>query len=47
MGIAVWGIADKYSQVEVSLKAVPNACNNKVPPTIYLSMWARAKAWHK
>ena len=36
MGIAVWGITDKYSRLEVNLKAVPNAHNNKVPPAIYL-----------
>lgn len=36
MGIAVWGINDKYARVEIDLYAVPNARISEVPPVLYL-----------
>ncbi|KAJ7863354.1 hypothetical protein B0H14DRAFT_3444217 [Mycena olivaceomarginata] len=42
MGIAVWGIIDKYTWEELNLWAVPDARTADVPPALYLLM-VRAK----
>jgi transposase InsO family protein len=42
MGIAVWGIIDKYAREELNLWAVPDARTADVPPALYLLM-VRAK----
>ncbi|KAG6807536.1 hypothetical protein H0H92_007153, partial [Tricholoma furcatifolium] len=36
MGIAIWGIIDKCSRLELSLTAVPNARKSTVPLSLYL-----------
>ncbi|GJJ09094.1 hypothetical protein Clacol_003316 [Clathrus columnatus] len=36
MGIDVWGICDKYSQLELGLWAIPNACQSQVPVALFL-----------
>ncbi len=36
MGIAVWGIIDKYARVELGLWAMPNARVQELPPALYL-----------
>jgi len=38
MGIAVYGINDKFSRMELLLWAVPNARLSDVPPMAYLSL---------
>ncbi|KAJ3506413.1 hypothetical protein NLJ89_g6882 [Agrocybe chaxingu] len=38
MGIAVWGIIDKWSRMELALWAVPNARIAQVPPALYLCL---------
>jgi hypothetical protein len=38
MGIAVWGINDKFSQIELILQAVPDARDVDILPTIYLQL---------
>ena len=36
MGIAIWGIVDKFTQMEMSLYAMPNARVQELPPALYL-----------
>ena len=38
MGIAVWGIIDKCSQVELGLWAMPDARVPEMPPALYLHL---------
>ncbi|KAJ3495134.1 hypothetical protein NLJ89_g10675 [Agrocybe chaxingu] len=38
MGIAVWGVVDKFSRLELGLWAVPNARLADVPPALYLRL---------
>lgn len=38
MGIAIWGVNDKYSRHELGLWAVPNARVAGVPPVLYLQL---------
>lgn len=38
MGIAVWGVNDKWARVELSLTAVPTARKATVPPALYLRL---------
>lgn len=38
MGIAIWGVNDKYARVELSLDAVPSARKSTVPPVLYLCL---------
>lgn len=43
MGIAISGIIDKYSRIEIGLLAVPNARLAVVPPIIFLRNVRRLK----
>ncbi|KAF8990438.1 hypothetical protein BDQ17DRAFT_1216898, partial [Cyathus striatus] len=36
MGIAIWGIIDKFSRMELSLVATPNAQIQQIPPALFL-----------
>lgn len=36
MGIAISGIIDKYTRIEINLLAVPNARLSVIPPVIFL-----------
>ncbi len=38
MGIAVWGVVDKFSRRELALWAVPNARLAEVPPALILRL---------
>ncbi|KAJ6630365.1 hypothetical protein B0H10DRAFT_1939129 [Mycena sp. CBHHK59/15] len=38
MGIAVWGIINKYSRQELRLWAVTDSCTANVPPALYLRL---------
>lgn len=38
MGIAIWGIVDKFSRLELALYAVPNARLADVPPALILRL---------
>lgn len=38
MGIAIWGIADKFARIELALWAVPNARLADVPPALILRL---------
>jgi len=36
MGVAIWGVIDKYTRMELGLWATPNARNQELPPALYL-----------
>jgi hypothetical protein len=36
MGISIWGVADKFTRLEMSLYAMPNARVQELPPALYL-----------
>jgi hypothetical protein len=36
MGIAIWGVVDKFSRLELLLCAMPNARVQELPPALYL-----------
>jgi hypothetical protein len=36
MGISIWGVADKFTRMEMSLYATPNARVQELPPALYL-----------
>ena len=38
MGIAIWGVNDKWGRLELSLTAVPSARKATVPPALYLRL---------
>jgi len=38
MGIAVWGVIDKFSWLELGLWAMPNAQLKELPPVLYLCL---------
>ncbi|KAF8985790.1 hypothetical protein BDQ17DRAFT_1436501 [Cyathus striatus] len=38
MGIAIWGVIDKFSRMELSLIAMPNARIQQIPPIIFLRL---------
>lgn len=38
MGIAVWGVVDKFSRLELGLWAMPNARLKELPPALYLRL---------
>jgi len=38
MGIAVWGVIDKFSRMELGLWAMPNARIQEIPPFLFLRL---------
>ncbi|KAF8983259.1 hypothetical protein BDQ17DRAFT_1402591 [Cyathus striatus] len=38
MGIVIWGVIDKFSRMELSLIAMPNARIQQIPPIIFLCL---------